>query len=55
MRKLPEGQKMLFCGLNRTLDFSTNIGGAGKINYIYKRIARKTGFNEIEIERTSGH
>ena len=54
MRKLPEDQEMLFCGLNRALDFNTNIG-AGQINRIYKRVARKAGFNEIEIERISGH
>jgi site-specific recombinase XerD len=54
MRKLPEGQEMLFCGINRALDFSVSIG-TGQINRIYKRIARKAGFNELEIERISGH
>lgn len=54
IKKLPEGQEMLFCGLNRALDFSTSIG-AGQINRIYKRIARKAGLNESEIEGISGH
>ena len=54
IKKLPEGQEMLFCGLNRALDFSANIG-AGQINRIYKRIARKAGLNESEIEGISGH
>ena len=54
MRVIPEGQEMLFCGLNRALDFSGNIG-AGQINRIYKRTARKAGFNEAEIEGISGH
>ena len=54
IKKLPEGREMLFCGLNRALDFSANIG-AGQINRIYKRIARKAGLNESEIEGISGH
>ena len=54
IKKLPEGQEMLFCGLNRALDFSAHIG-AGQINRIYKRIARKAGLNESEIEGISGH
>jgi site-specific recombinase XerD len=54
IKKLPKGQEMLFCGLNRALDFSANIG-AGQINRIYKRIARKAGLNESEIEGISGH
>ena len=54
VKKLPEGQEMLFCGLNRALDFSTNIG-AGQINRIYKRIARKSGLDESAIEDISGH
>ena len=45
---------MLFCGLNRALDFNTNIG-AGQINRIYKRIARKAGLDESAIESISGH
>jgi integrase len=54
MKEIPEGQEMLFCGLNRALDFSAHIG-AGQINRIYKRIARKAGLNESEIEGISGH
>ena len=54
MKKIPEGQEMLFCGLNRALDFSGTIG-ADQINRIYKRIARKAGLNESEIEGISGH
>jgi integrase len=54
MKEIPEWQEMLFCGLNRALDFSANIG-AGQINRIYKRIARKAGLNESEIEGISGH
>ena len=53
-KEIPKGQEMLFCGLNRALDFSANIG-AGQINRIYKRIARKAGLNESEIEGISGH
>jgi site-specific recombinase XerD len=54
MRKIPEGQEMLFCGLNRALDFSGNIG-AGQINRIYKKIAKNAGLNESEIKGISGH
>jgi integrase len=54
MKEIPEGQEMLFCGLNRALDFSRNIG-AGQINRIYKRIARKAGLDESAIEGISGH
>lgn len=51
---LPKNQKMLFCGLNRSLEVSINIG-AGQINRIYKRIAKKAGLDEAEIKRISGH
>ena len=54
MKHLPENQGMLFCGLNRSFDLSLNIG-AGQINRIYKRIARKAGLDESEIKRISGH
>ena len=54
MKELAEGQEMLFCGLNRALDFSANIG-AGQINRIYKRIARYAGLDELVIEEISGH
>ena len=54
MKHLPENQEMLFCGLNRSLDVSPNIG-AGQINRIYKRIARKAGISESEIKGISGH
>jgi site-specific recombinase XerD len=54
MKELPEGQEILFCGLNRALDFSAHIG-AGQINRIYKRIARKAGLDESAIEGISGH
>jgi len=54
MKEIPEGQEMLFCGLNRALDFSRNIG-AGQINRIYMRIARKAGLDESAIEGISGH
>jgi len=40
MKELPKGQEMLFCGLNRALDISPHIG-AGQINRIYKKIAKK--------------
>jgi len=52
--KLPKGQEMLFCGLNRALDISPQIG-VGQINRIYKRIARKAGLDEAEIKSISGH
>lgn len=54
MKRLPEGQEMLFCGLNRALDASPKIG-AGQINRIYKKIARKAGLDEFEIKSISGH
>ena len=54
MKHLPENQEMLFCGLNRSFDLSLNIG-AGQINRIYKRIARRAGLDESEIKRISGH
>ena len=54
MKKLREGQEMLFCGLNRALDASPKIG-VGQINRIYKKIARKAGLNESEIKSISGH
>lgn len=51
---LPKGQEMLFCGLNRALDTSPKIG-AGQINRIYKKIARKAGLDESKIKNISGH
>ena len=54
MKELPEGQEMLYCGLNRALDISPQIG-AGQINRIYKKIARKAGLDESAIEGISGH
>jgi len=54
MKKLPEGQQLLFCGLNRALDTSPQIG-VSQINRIYKKIARKAGLDESEIESISGH
>lgn len=54
IRKLPKEQEMLFCGLNRSLDISTQIGD-GQINRIYKRLARKAGLDESVIKRISGH
>ena len=54
IKKLPEGQEMLYCGLNRALDISAQIG-AGQINRIYKKIARKAGLDESAIEGISGH
>jgi site-specific recombinase XerD len=54
IKELPEGQEMLYCGLNRALDISPQIG-AGQINRIYKKIARKAGLNESAIEGISGH
>lgn len=40
MKVLPEEQEILFCGLKRSLDISPQIG-AGQINRIYKKIAKK--------------
>lgn len=54
IKKLPKGQEMLYCGLNRALDISPQIG-AGQINRIYKKIARKAGLDESAIEGISGH
>ena len=54
MKELPEEQEILFCGLNRSLDISPQIG-AGQINRIYKKIAKKAGLDESAIEGISGH
>ena len=54
LNKLPKEQELIFCGLNRALDISPKIG-AGQINRIYKRIARKAGLGELKIKRISGH
>ena len=54
IKKIPQEQKMLFCGLNRSLDLSSQIG-AGQINRIYKNIARKAGLDELTIKGISGH
>jgi site-specific recombinase XerD len=54
MKELPKEQEILFCGLNRSLDISEQIG-AGQINRIYKKIARKAGLDESAIEGISGH
>jgi site-specific recombinase XerD len=54
IKKLPKEQEILFCGLNRALDISLQIE-AGQINRIYKKIARKAGLDESEIEGISGH
>ena len=54
MKELPKEQEILFCGLNRSLDISPQIG-AGQINRIYKKIARKAGLDESAIEGISGH
>lgn len=54
VKELPENQEALFCGLNRSLDFSPNVG-AGQINRIYKQIARKAGLGKAEIKGISGH
>lgn len=54
IKKLPDGREMLYCGLNRALDISPQIG-AGQINRIYKKIARKAGLDESAIEGISGH
>jgi site-specific recombinase XerD len=54
MKELPKEQEILFCGLNRSLDISHQIG-AGQINRIYKKIARKAGLSDLEVEGISGH
>lgn len=54
IKQLPEGQQILFCGLNRSLEFSSKIG-AGQINRIYKGIARRAGLDESMINGISGH
>ena len=54
MKELPKEQEIIFCGLNRSLDISHQIG-AGQINRIYKKIARNAGLSELEIEGISGH
>jgi site-specific recombinase XerD len=53
-KKLPEEQEILFCGLNRSLDISPQIG-AGQINRIHKKIARKAGLDVLVVEGISGH
>jgi len=54
LKELPSGQEILFCGLNRSLDISHQIG-AGQINRIYKKLARKAGLDEMVIKGISGH
>jgi len=54
IKQLPKEQEMLFCGLNRALDTSSQIG-AGQINRIYKKIAKKAGLDESTIKAISGH
>ena len=54
IKKLPESHEMLFCGLNRALHTTPQIG-VGQINRIYKKIARKAGLNESEIKSIGGH
>jgi site-specific recombinase XerD len=54
IKQLPKEQEILFCGLNRALDISLQIG-AGQINRIYTKIARQAGLDESEIEGISGH
>jgi len=54
IKELSIKQEMLFCGINRGSDISSQIG-AGQINRIYKKIARKAGLDELEIEGISGH
>jgi site-specific recombinase XerD len=54
IKKLPKEQEMLFCGLNRAFDITPQIS-VGQINRIYKKIARKAGLDESEIESISGH
>ncbi len=54
IKQLPEKQEMLFCGLNRALDLSPQIG-AGQINRIYKRIAKNAGLDGSVINGISGH
>jgi integrase len=54
MKELPKEQEMLFCGLNRALDISPQIG-AGQINRIYKKIAKKAGLDKSEVDGISGH
>jgi len=54
LKELPSGQEILFCGLNRSLDISPQIG-AGQINRIYKKLARKAGLDEMVIKGISGH
>lgn len=52
--KIPEGQEMVFCGLNQALDTNPQIG-AGQINRIYERIAKKAGLDELVIQGISVH
>ncbi len=54
IRKLPEGQENIFCGLNRADNISLNLGG-GQVNRIYKRIARAAGLDESVVKGISGH
>ena len=54
IKQLTKEQEILFCGLNWSLDISPQIG-AGQINRIYKKIARKAGLDESAIEGISGH
>lgn len=54
MKELPDSQEILFCGLNRALVISNEIG-AGQINRIFKRIAKNAGLDDAQIKSISGH
>ena len=55
MKVLPKGQEYLMVGIERGGRISRSSLGSGQVNRIYKRIAKNAGFDELVIERISGH
>ena len=55
MKELPAGQEYLMIGIDRGGRISLSSLGSGQVNRIYKRIAKNAGFDELVIERISGH
>ena len=55
IKELPKGQEYLMVGIERGGRISRSSLGSGQVNRIYKRIAKNAGFDELVIERISGH
>ena len=55
IKELPKDWEYIIVGINRGRRLSRCSLGSGQVNRIYKRIARKAGLDESEIEGISGH